>query len=142
MTTNNGYSEIRPEHFFSSQSEKTRFNWFAFELACEIDQAIPYKLKKYLSKRGYTKETFNQSCIKLARLLQIVVLKKLNKTIPDIELSYVEIEQAFPKLDDKTVNEILEYVSTAWERLLGVCVVCPSACISNKDKYCTMFDDT
>ena len=36
------YSKINPRHFYSSQSEKIKFNWFAFELACEIDRAVPY----------------------------------------------------------------------------------------------------
>jgi hypothetical protein len=68
------YSVIAPTHFFSSREDKTKFNWFAFELAAEIDRAVPYQLKKYLSTRGYTKETFNKSCITLAILLQSMVL--------------------------------------------------------------------
>jgi len=71
------YSKINPRHFYSSQSEKIKFNWFAFELACEIDRAVPYKLKKYLAKHNYTRESFNRSCIELAKLLQSVVLRKL-----------------------------------------------------------------
>ncbi|VAW76269.1 hypothetical protein MNBD_GAMMA13-646, partial [hydrothermal vent metagenome] len=42
------YSKIRPNHFFKNQEEKTKLNWFSFELACEIDQAVSYKFKKYL----------------------------------------------------------------------------------------------
>ena len=132
---------INPECFYSSQDEKTKFNWFAFELACEIDQAVPYKLKKYLSKRGYTKETFNKSCVKLANLLQGIVLKKLNNEIPDMQLNYTEVEKAFPKLNDKTINDLLTCTENAWENLLKICVSCPSACVSNKDDYCSMFDD-
>ena len=29
----------------------------------------------------------------------------------------------------------------AWDNLLKICVSCPSACVSNKDDYCPMFDD-
>jgi hypothetical protein len=75
------YSTIEPYHFFSSRDDKTKFNWFAFEWACEMDRAVPFQLKRYLSKNGYTQQTFNQSCIKLAVLLQGVVLRKLrNRT--------------------------------------------------------------
>jgi hypothetical protein len=81
ISLNQDYSTISPNHFYSQPSEKTKFNWFAFELACELECAVPDKLKKYLSKRGYTKESFNKSCIKLARLLQVVVLKKYNGPI-------------------------------------------------------------
>jgi hypothetical protein len=135
------YSTIQPYHFYSNPSEKTKFNWFAFELACEIERAVPFKLKRYLSKKGYTKQTFNMSCIHLATLLQGVVLKQLRNEIPEMQLNYTEVEKAFPKLNDKTVNKLLDCTSQAWENLLSVCVTCPSACVTNKDKYCAMFDD-
>ena len=138
---NTDFSIIRPNHFYSSQADKTRFNWFAFELACEIDAAVPYSLKKYLSRRGYTRETFNMSCIKLTRLLQEIVLKKLRNEIPQMEISYTEIEKAFPNLNDRTINKLLGCASEAWAKLLDVCVFCPIACVSNKDAYCSMFDD-
>jgi len=142
MTSQNSdCSKIEPYHFFSNREEKTKFNWFAFELACEINRAVPYKLKKYLSKRGYTEQTFNKSCIKLSILLQGIVLKKLNNEIPDMQINYTEVERAFPKLNDKTINKLLSCTAKAWDNLLDICVSCPSACVSNKDDYCTMFDD-
>jgi hypothetical protein len=135
------YSKITPYHFFNDAADKTKFNWFAFELACEIDLAVPNKLKKRLSKKGYTREMFNQSCIKLSKLLQEMVFKKLRNETPDMEINYTEVEQAFPKLNDKTVDQLLTCTGKAWENLLDVCVSCPTACVSNKDDYCPMFDD-
>ncbi len=135
------YSKIEPYHFFFSQEEKTKLNWFTFELASEIELAVPYKLKKYLSKRGYTKQTFNESCIKLAKLLQDLVLKKLRNEISDMQINYTEVEKAFPTLNDKTINRLLDCTVKAWDNLLSICVSCPSACVSNKDDYCAMFDD-
>jgi len=142
MTTQNTeFSKIEPYHFFSNQDEKTKFNWFAFELACEIDRAVPNKLKKFLSKRGFKKQTFNKSCIKLAKLLQGMILKKLRNEIPDMQINYTEVERAFPKLNNRTVDKLLDCTAVAWDRLLDICVSCPSACVTNKDDYCTMFDD-
>ena len=138
---NQDFSQIEPDHFFSNQDEKTKLNWFAFELACEIDRAVPYRLKNYLSKRGYTKQIFNKSCIKLAFLLQGVILKTLSNEIPEMQLNYTEVEIAFPRLNDKTINKLLDSTEKAWENLLSVCVSCPSACVTNKDDFCHMFDD-
>ena len=135
------YSTIEPHHFFSSRADKTKFNWFAFEWACEMDRAVPFRLKRYLSKNGYTQQKFNQSCIKLAVLLQGVVLRKLRNEIPCMQISHTEVESAFPKLNDKTINQLLDCAANAWENLLGICAVCPCACVSNKDEYCPMFDD-
>ncbi len=141
VNLNTDFSKIEPHHFFSCQKDKTKFNWFAFELACEIDHAVPYQLKTYLSKKGYTKQTFNKSCIKLAMLLQGVVLKKLKNEIPDMQLNYSDVEKSFPKLNEKTINKLLDCTGNAWGTLLDNCIVCPSACLSNKDDYCPMFDD-
>jgi len=138
---NTDYSKIEPSHFFGSPKEKTKFNWFAFELASEIDRAVPDQLKRYLSTRGYTKEMFNKSCITLAVLLQEVVLKKLRNEMPDMEISYTAVERAFPRLNDATINRLLDCTGKAWDNLLSICVSCPSACVSNKDAYCAMFDD-
>ena len=139
---NTDYSKIQPNHFFSSRDDKTKFNWFGFELACEMDRAVPFQLKRCLSKNGYTQQTFNQSCIKLAVLLQGVVLRKLGNEIPCMEISHTEVESAFPKLNDKTINQLLDCAAKAWENLLSICASCPCACVSNKDAYCPMFDDS
>lgn len=138
---NRDYTSIQPDHFFSNNEEKTKLNWFAFELASEIDRAVPFKLKNYIARRGYTRQTFNMSCIKLAYLLQGVALKKLGNEISDMQIDYTEVEKAFPKLNDKTIDKLLDYTAAAWENLLSVCVSCPSACVSNKDDYSPMFDD-
>ena len=135
------YSQIEPHHFYSSQTDKTKFNWFAFELACEIDMAVSPQLKKLLAKKGYPKQTFNMSCIRLAKLLQSVVLRKLRNEIPEMQINHSEVEVAFPKLDDKITDELLSCTANAWGNLLDVCVSCPSACVSNRNDYCKMFDD-
>jgi hypothetical protein len=135
------YTAIRPIHFAKTRKDKTKFNWFAFELASEIDQAVPNKLKKYLSKHGYTQASFNQSCIRLATLLQGAVLKKLNGQTPDMEISHAQVEAAFPKLNDKTIDQLLDCTGNAWGNLLDICSVCPSACVSNRKDYAAMFDN-
>jgi len=142
MTHQNAdYLKIKPLHFTPTPKDKTKFNWFAFELANEIEQTVPNKLKMYLSKHGYTQQILNKSCIKLATLLQATVLNKLSGKIPDMEISHAQVEAAFPKLNDKTLDELLYCTSAAWEHLLDVCAICPSACVSNRHDYATMFDD-
>ena len=135
------YSKISPYHFFNDDADKKKFNWFAFESASEIEIVVPTKFKKRLSKKGYTQEMFNESCIKLSKLLQEVVLRRLRNEISNMEINYTEVEKAFPKLDDRTVDKLLTYTLEAWENLLDICVACTNACVTNKDDYCPMFDD-
>ena len=142
MTTRNmDYSKIEPNHFFKNQDGKTKLNWFTFELACEIAAAVPARLKKALFKRGYTEQTFNKSCVVLAKALQNTVVIELRNEIREMHISYREVENAFQKLDDKIIDKLLNCTAKAWGHLLDNCISCPSACVSNKDDYCLMFDD-
>jgi len=135
------FSSIRPTHFYTAPTEKIKFNWFAFELACEIDRAVPTKFKTLLAKRGYPPASFNRACVILAKRLQAAVAEQLKTGIQGMRLDYVDIEKAFPGLNDKIVDELLTHTASAWDALLGGCCVCPTACLSHKDEPCTMFDD-
>ena len=134
-------SSIKPSDFYSCPAEKTNFNWFAFELACELDSAIPKELKEYLEKKRYPQEAIDKSCVKLAKLLQEVALRKLRKEIPVVEISYTDIDEAFPHLNDATINKLVTCTEEAWGSLLDVCAVCPVACITHKDAISPKFDD-
>ena len=36
---------------------------------------------------------------------------------------------------------MLDAISKAWDEQLSVCEICPTRCVSEKDAYCTMFED-
>ncbi len=74
-------------------------------------------------------------------LLQAVILKKLRNQIPVMQFDPADVARAFPNVNNKTINALLHCTGAAWERLLGACVTCPSACISNRDQHGPMFDD-
>lgn len=61
--------KILPTHFFSTEQEKIRLNWFACEIALEIQLYISKSMIKTLKKYGYNQSRINSSCIKLAQLL-------------------------------------------------------------------------
>jgi hypothetical protein len=132
--------QIEPRRFSALPGGKCKFNWFAFELASEIRQAIPPPLARTLAKRGYDRARIDRSCIALAIGLQAVVLKQLSGEIPQMEIGWEPVEAAFPGLTDKVVDRLLDCTGMAWERLLSNCVACPSACVTNKDDDCPLFD--
>jgi len=51
-----------------------------------------------------------------------------------MQINYTEVEKAFPRLNDKTVNQLLDCTAKAWDNLLGICVSCPSACVTNSSR--------
>lgn len=133
--------QITPSRFSALPGGKCKFNWFAFELASEIRQAITPPLARTLAKRGYDRARLERSCIALAIGLQGVVLRQLRREIPQMEIDWRQVEAAFPGLTDKLVDQLLSCTGTAWERLLSVCETCPSACVTNRGDHCPMFDD-
>jgi hypothetical protein len=57
---------IEPSRFSAFPGGKRKLNWFAFDLACEIRQAIKPALMRTLAKRGYDRARSDRSCIALA----------------------------------------------------------------------------
>ena len=71
-----------------------------------------------------------------------IILEKLSGKIDEVYSSYEWIEAYFPKLrDDKLVDDILMVIAKTWDEQLSICETCPTRCISEKDNYCTIFDD-
>ena len=135
------YTKILSLHFISGEADKTKFNWFAFEIAREIASTVPDKLKKQLEKKGYKTPIFNRACIDLAKLLQQTILKQLSGEIPMMRIDHTDIERAFPGSNDKIIDSLLTCTAQAWDSQLAGCEVCPTARISNRHEYCTMFND-
>ena len=61
--------------------------------------------------------------------------------IKTVCISYEPIESYFPDLDAGLINKMTDVTSDAWDEMLSICEVCPNRCISEKDAYCTQFDD-
>ena len=135
------YTKILSSHFISGEADKTKFNWFAFELASEIAITVPVKLKKQLAGKRYKTPEFNRSCITLAKSLQKTILKQLSGEIPMMHIDHTDIEKAFPGLNDRMIDALLTCTAQAWDSQLAGCEICPTACISNRHDYCTMFND-
>ena len=70
-----------------------------------------------------------------------IILQKLSSRIDKVYFSYEMVESYFPKLSDRRVNKMLDVIAKAWGEQLSFCGICPTRCISEKDIYCTMFDD-
>ncbi len=134
-------SMIKPSVFVHQESEKTKLNWFCYEMSMtfyeEMNENIGTSLKKY---RISDKDIADFS-IYLSKRMKGIILKKLSGRIDKVYFSYEMVESYFPKLNDRLVNKLLKVLSKAWYKQLDFCVVCPTRCVSEKDAYCTMFDE-
>jgi hypothetical protein len=132
---------IKPTSFYSRESEKTKLNWFCYEMALSIELGIRRNLGKQLMKYKIDDKAIAEFSIYYSNVMKDIVLQKLSGKIKTVIMSYEPIEFYFPMLNDRMVGKMLDVISKAWEGQLDVCVICPNRCLSEKEKYCPMFDN-
>ena len=98
---------------------------------------LGYRLKRH----KISEEVLADFSICTSKKLKDIILRQLSGKDKQVCISYELIESYFPDLDDRLVNKMLDVLSKAWDEELSLCEVCPNRCISEKDEYCTMFDD-
>ena len=134
-------STIKPTSFYSRENEKTKFNWFSYELARGVYDAVKNTTGNLLKRYKIGDEELASFSIDFSKKMQNIILQKLAGKIDTIYISYEMVEFYFPDITDKQINKILTAISEAWDELLSICETCPTRCISEKDVYCTMFDE-
>jgi len=87
-----------------------------------------------------TKISFGTQFISIKNI-QNIILEKLARKIETVYISPEMIESYFPDISDKLKNKMLDAILKAWDEQLSFCETCPTRCISEKDEYCTMFDE-
>ena len=134
---------ISPTDFYSCEEEKTKLNWFCFEFALEFQHFInkDKKLKSQLKKKNIDEETIAKFCIQYAKHMKKPILDRVTGLSEDLILSYLEIENYFPSIDDCLVDRLLTIAGKAWNSQTELCVCCPTRCISEKGNIAPMFDD-
>jgi uncharacterized Fe-S radical SAM superfamily protein PflX len=137
-----GDNPVKPTSFYSREHDKTKLNWFCYELALNFCLAIRRKVGKKLEKSyAIREENIADFSIYFAKKMKEIILQKLSGEIETVYFSFDLVEAYFPYLSDKLINKLLDVLEEAWDELLSVCEICPTRCVSEKDEYCTMFDE-
>jgi hypothetical protein len=79
--------QISPVDFFSSDSEKTKLNWFLFEYAAAIQSKIERSLRKRLERKGVKENDIAEFCIYYAKQIEQPILDKLSGEAADMVFS-------------------------------------------------------
>lgn len=133
---------IKSTAFYSDEQEKTKLNWFCYELALNFNLAIKSELGGKLEKRyRIDEEKIADFSIYFARKMKEIILQKLSGEIETIYFAYYLIEAYFPYLSNRMINKMLDALEEAWDELLSICECCPTRCVTERDEYCTMFDE-
>jgi len=133
---------IKMTSFYSNESEKTKLNWFCYELSLGFYYDIRRELREKLRKHRIYENDVAEFSIYMGKTMKNIILQKLSGRIKTTYFSYEMIESYFPMLnDDKLVNKMLNIMAKSWDEQLSFCEVCPVRCISDKDGYSHMFDE-
>jgi hypothetical protein len=127
--------------FYTNEKDKIKLNWFLFEYAAELDSHIKRPLRKRLKRKNIGNRKIAEFCIYYSKEMKGEILDKLSGRIENVSLSYHAIEEFFPHLNDKLVDDLLTSAFDAWDSITSMCVKCPTRCISEKDNKASMFDD-
>ncbi|GAB6267230.1 MAG: hypothetical protein STSR0001_26820 [Methanothrix sp.] len=137
----NSLDMISPTSFYSSQDDKIKLNWFCYELALSVYDSMKDELAYRLRRKKISDEVLAEFCIYYTKAMKDEVLRQLSGEIEKVCISYEPVESFFPDIGDDMVNKITDAISYAWDHMLSICEVCPNRCISEKDVFCTLFDE-
>lgn len=131
---------IKASWFYTLKNEKNKFNWFCYGYAMNLYDCIKEsgRLKKWAS--GMTDLEVASFCAYFAKRMKEAVTKKL-AGVTDATEADEEYVSDYCHTNTRRQNvAIIEVAGEAWERLLSVCVTCPTRCISERFDYCEFFD--
>jgi hypothetical protein len=136
-----GISMIKPTSFYSSECEKTKLNWFCYEFSVSMYDDMKEDIGKRLKKHKIRDEVLAEFSIYISAKMKDIIIQKLSGRIDKIYFSCEMVESYFPNLDDEFINKMLDSISKTWDEQLSFCETCLTRCISERDAYCTMFND-
>lgn len=98
---------IKPTSFYSNETEKTKLNWFLYELSLGIYDDVQKNLGKKLKKYRIYDETLAKFSVYFSKNMKDVILQKLSGKI-DEEMYFVEPdEQWAQKSMDTELGDVL-----------------------------------
>jgi hypothetical protein len=115
-----GMSMIPPKSFYSCESEKTKHNWFCYELSMAIYDEMQGNIGRQLDKYKISNKDLAGFSIYASKVQKCIILQKLSGTISVVTISFEMIESYFPNFSDEMVNKVLDVISETWDMQLSL----------------------
>jgi len=136
-----GISMIKPTLFYSCESEKTKLNWFCYELSMGMYDNMKDDIGKELKKYKISDKVLAEFSIYMSKKIRDIILEVISGKSGEMYFFYEVIEEYFPNFNNRMVNKMLDALSKAWDELRSFCKTCPIRCLSESDVYCIMFNN-
>jgi uncharacterized Fe-S radical SAM superfamily protein PflX len=135
-----GNEAVKMEWFHEGPSPKAKLNWFLYEVALEYHNHIMSSKALWRYRKTQNEAEIAKFCAYFAKRMKKSVLERLAGLTDATEIDEEYISDYYPDNSGKMNGLLLETACRAWDKLLSVCANCPTRCLSEKERYCTLFD--
>lgn len=136
-----GLTMISPTSFYSSERDKTKLNWFTYELAMSIYDEARKGLGGRLRREGVGGDALAEISVHAAKALADQVRLRLAGGLDTVVISPELVRDRHGGLSDRTLDGMVDAMMRAWDDVLRVCETCTNSCITEHDRRCWMFDE-
>jgi hypothetical protein len=134
-----GKGVIRPEWFYLD-GDKTKLNWFLFEVALEYQSAIVSSDALASYRKAHPPEDIARFATYFTKRMKKSVLERF-ALLTDALIYHAEyVSDYYPAIPPRQGEALIEVAMKAWDDMLSVCEVCPERCLSERDLPSTLFD--
>ena len=133
------HGTIQPEWFYAG-SNKTKLDWFLFEVALEYQQVIGFDKTLALYRNTHSPEDIARFCAYFSRRMEKSVLERLAVQTDAVVFYEDYVTDYYPDISRRQTDALIKAAIKAWDDMLAVCEACPERCISEKDLPSTLFD--
>jgi len=133
---------ISASWFYKDDSEKIKLNWFLYEYACDLFELLYADRTKRIAdwKAKLTDEQLAEFCAYYAKRMKRSIVDLLESTTRTIKV-YDEYLRDFCHANTQRENMAITKIgSTAWDKIMKSCAVCPDKCLAEPCGHCKYFD--
>ena len=131
---------IKAEWFLEGENPKIKLNWFLYEVALEYYSFIQRSKALSQYRVAHSETEIARFCTYYAKRMRKSVLARLAGLTDATVIEEECISDYYPENSARTNRSLLKAACEAWDSHLAVCEICPTRCISERDRYCGFFD--
>lgn len=128
------------EWFHDVHGQKTKLDWFLFEIALEYYDCIKKNMDLASYREKYNEEQIAQYCTYYSRRMKDNFIKNFKGRTKNIMIYGEYIGDYYPHHTTEENTRLQDVAMEAIESILQVCASCPQDCQQDYDSMSVFFD--
>jgi hypothetical protein len=139
MILNN--TPIQIEWFYYIEGEKTKLNWYLFEIALEYYDRIMDSPELADYREQYDVKQIAHYCAYYARRLRESLLKYIRGQRKTVIFYKEYISDFYPQHDKPLIVILSRTARESFDHMWFVCIACPQQCLWEHEEYSPLFGE-